>query len=211
MLCCVPICYLCKIYLMKAYLLLAVAVFCSFTVSSQSILEWDPDYKLSLQDFNSVEIDPSSTLYSLTSPAGLDFSFYMTNYEFMFTKNFNSKVRCVFNTELAHITSPNEEISESLLAFAQYHFDLAELYTRKFRKEIFENKGAFSSVEFFQPIYTDINKEFATRHSQAGKLTEYGIKEAELHRLHLEVMEGIAALSDFCKSCPPPKVKKGKK
>lgn len=45
MLCCVPICYLCKIYLMKAYLLLAVAVFCSFTVSSQSILEWDPDYK----------------------------------------------------------------------------------------------------------------------------------------------------------------------
>lgn len=196
---------------MKAYLLIAVGLFCTFTASAQAILEWNSDYKLTLEDFNSVEIEPSSTLYSLTSPAGLDFSFYMTNYEFMFTKNFNSKVRCVFNTELAHITSPNEEISESLLAFAQYHFDLAELYTRKFRKEIFENKGAFSSVEFFQPIYTEINKELAARHSQAGKLTEYGIREAELQKLHLEVMEEIEALASFCKTCKPPKVKKEKK
>jgi hypothetical protein len=176
---------------------------------AQQIIDWSPDYELTFEDFLSkkTKIGYGDT-YQINSTAGMGFSFQMTNYEWMFTKNFNSKVTNTFNKNAAVLVAPNLEIANSLLAFANYQFDLVELYARKFRQKLYENKGAFSNPTFFQPIYNEIQSELNERHSEAGEVSNLGIKSEVLKEIHQEVLAEIAELGDFCKDCKPPKAKK---
>lgn len=132
----------------------------------------------------------------------------MSNAEFMFTRNFNSKVNCVFNKEASSLVAPNDKIAEDLVAFARYEFDLSELYARKFRKKLYEEKSTFSGVNFVKPAFDEMQKEFNSRDTMAGKTTDLGRNREELSKLHREVLAEIELLSDFCKTCKPAKKKK---
>jgi hypothetical protein len=95
-----------------------------------------------------------------------------------------------------------------MVQFGQYSFDLSELYSRKFRKELFEQKGAFSDPNFFQPIYNNLQTEMNNVHARVGKATDLGRNESLLKHEHEQVLAEIALLSDFCRECKPPKKKK---
>lgn len=169
-------------------------------------IDWSSDIKLSLHDFKS----PSSKIggtknYSLALNSGIDFYYQMSNLEFMFTKNFNSKVSCTFKSNSAVLVAPDSTIAKNLLAFAQFSFDLSELYARKLRQNIYENKKAFTSPDFFKPLYEKIESEFSIRNNKAMSDTDLGQKKELLKLLHQDVLMEIQGLSDFCKSC---KVKK---
>lgn len=97
--------------------------------------------------------------------------------------------------------------AKQLVNFAQYEFDLTELYARNFRKQLYDKKGAFSSTKFFQPIYDTLQQQFAAKDAEAGKLANFGQDSGNLTELHNEVLEEIDSLSDFCKSCKPKKKK----
>jgi hypothetical protein len=175
----------------------------------QNLIDWDGNYQLKLSDFQSPTTQIGDvTMYSLHSSTSFDFSFYMTNGEFMFTKNFNSKVNCTFKRDLASLVAPDSTQANALVDFARYEFDLSELYARKFRKRLYEEKGAFSDVNFFRPIYDSVQKEFTERHTLAGRLTDIGRNREKLETLHYEVLMEIRQLADFCKTCKPPKRKK---
>jgi len=174
---------------------------------AQNTIDWSPDYKLQLTDFQSPGTEIGSKVYSILSPAGMDFSFQMSLAQFMFTKNFNSKVNCTFQKSAASLTAPDEKSAELLLDFAQYGFDLAELYARKFRKELHDNKGTFSDISYVKPIYEQIQNDYAKRLAEAGKITDLGKKEAVLKDLHSKVLAEIDSYTDYCKSCKPKKNK----
>jgi hypothetical protein len=178
-------------------------------VFSQNDIAWDGKYQLQLSDFQSPSTQIGNVnIYSLHTSSGVDFSFYMSNFEFMFTKNFNSKVNNTFKRDAASLVAPDEIIAKDILGYAQYEFDLSELYTRKFRKKIFEEKGTFSNVTFFRPIYDTIQRELSERDTNAGKETDLGRKKDKLKMLHEQVLKEILELSDFCKECKPIKKKK---
>ncbi|MEM9338959.1 MAG: hypothetical protein AAGA66_09540 [Bacteroidota bacterium] len=140
----------------------------------------------------------------------MDFSFRMTTGQFMFTKNFNEKVSTTFNKDAAVITAPDTLTAQKLVDFGQYSFDLTELYARKFRKEMHEQKGAFSDVSFFQPIYQKLQQEMNAEAARVLKSTDLGRKTQLLKEEHQRVHSQIAVLSDFCKACKPLKKKKKK-
>jgi hypothetical protein len=193
---------------MKLLFTILFSVFTTF-IFSQNTIDWSSQYQLQLSDFKSPATQIGSVnIYSLFSGASLDFSFYMTNAEFMFTKNFNLKVNCSFNRDGASLVAPDSLFAFEFLNFARFHFDLTELYARKFRKKLFEEKGAFSDVNFFRPIYDQIQQELITRHSNAVKLTDLGRNKEKLLELHNEVLQEIEVLSEFCKNCKPSKKKK---
>lgn len=175
---------------------------------AQKSIDWDGIYQLRLSDFQSpaTQIGMGS-VYSLYTGARMDFSFYMSNAEFVFTKNFNSRVNCTFNRQAASLVAPDSLIASNLLQFSRYDFDLSELYARKFRKKLFEGKGAFSSIAFFQPIYDEVQQELAERHTKAATLTDVGGDREKLNELHQEVLKEIETLADFCKGCKPKKKK----
>lgn len=175
----------------------------------QNTIEWDGLYQLSLADFQSpaTQIGGVSS-YILHSGASFDFSFSMSSGEFMFTKNFNPKVNCTFRRDAASLVAPDSIMANNLLAFARFEFDLAELYARKFRKRLYDEKGAFSDVSFFQPIYDSVQKEFTERHTMSGKLTDIGQNNAKLTALHQDVLNEILQYFEFCKQCKPSKKKR---
>lgn len=173
---------------------------------AQDVIEWNGTHALELADFRSPATHVGEgNLYSLQSAAGFDFLFHMSQGGFMFTKNFNSKVSCTFRSEASALVAPDSTIARQLLAFARYEFDLYELYARKFRKRIYEEKGAFSNASFFRPAYDELQSELVTRHSLAASATDLGRNEAELQARHEAVLTELAVLKDFCKACKPPR------
>jgi len=179
---------------------------------SQSIVEWTLGYELQLIDFQSpqTEINSELTAYSIYSGTNVDFSFQMSAYEFMFTKNFNSKVKTIFNKKAAVITAPDSISAYQLVNFGQYSFDLTELYTRKFRQKMYEQKGAFSDVNFFKPIFDQLQEEMNAESARVLKATNLGKEEELLEQEHQQVLIRIGELFDFCLECKPPKKKKKK-
>lgn len=186
-------------------------LFLVFTVlsSAQQDIHWDGTYQLQRSDFQSPATQIGGTnLYSIHSSCGFDFSFYMSSMELAFTKNFNAKVSNSFKPESASLVAPDDAIAQKLIYFARFEFDLSELYARKFRKKIYEEKEAFSGGDFFRPAYETVRKEFSERDTNAGKETDLGRKTEKLKALHQEVLNEIATLADYCKTCKPPKKKK---
>ncbi|MFD2035097.1 hypothetical protein ACFSKL_09860 [Belliella marina] len=179
---------------------------------AQQNIEWSPEVVLELSDFQSkrTRIDPTVDSYLIQTGSKVDFLVSMSNAEFLFTKNFNSKVTAIFSPNASLIIAPNENVANSLLNFARYHFDLTELYARKFRKMLFENKGAFSSINFIMPLYDNVQEELVARSGEAGDVSGLGMDGAELEKLHLAVKLELTDYEDFCKTCKPPKDKKRK-
>jgi hypothetical protein len=178
-------------------------------VNAQSVIEWTPDYKLQLSDFQGEGTKIGGIdIYSLHSASTVGFTVQMTNIQFMMTKNFNSKVDCDFTPEVASLIAPNEEIAQKLLDFAQYEFDVCELYARKLRKALYEEKGTFSDMSYMMPIYNKIRKESTDRIAIAGRQSDVGRNSEKLKELHDEVVKEIAELPDYCKTCKPNKKKK---
>lgn len=183
-----------------------------FNSNAQQNIEWSPDVVLEFSDFKSkrTKVDPSVDSYLIQAGSKIDFLINMTNAEFMFTKNFNSKVTAIFNPNASLIIAPNDKIANSLINFARYQFDLTELYSRKFRKMLYENKGTFSNISYIMPLYERIQEELVERSGEAGDTSNLGIHADVLEKLHLAVRLELTEYEDFCKTCTPPKNKKKK-
>jgi hypothetical protein len=196
---------------MKYFLILLTVSIASFSFG-QSTIDWAPNLKLKLTDFDSPETEINSDLksYSIYSGANMDFSFHMSTYEFMFTKNFNSKIKCSFNKKAAIIIAHDSLTARQLVEIGQYEFDLCELYTRRFRKELNEKKEAFSNFNFYEPIFKKLQEEMNAQNARIIKKTDLGLKKDLLKAEHMKVLDQINSLSDYCFSCKPPKKKKRK-
>ena len=192
---------------MKFNILFLVSLFSTIFIFGQEPMQWNPDYELQLSDYQSPEseIDSSLTSYSVYSGAKIDFSFNMNSVSFMFTKNFNSKIKAVFQKNLAVLIAPDSVTANRLLHFGRYDFDLVELYARKIRKKIYEEKGAFSDSKLFQPIFNELQEEMNTVSAQVFKATNFGKDAVMLQKEHNKVKQEINTLSDFCFNCKPKK------
>lgn len=183
-----------------------VLLLIAFQIDAQNNIEWDGKYELQLSDFQSGATQIGDVkINSIHTASSLDFAFQMSNIEFMFTKNFNSKVSCTFKRDAASIIATNNNTATYLVNFAQYEFDLAELYARKLRKEIYDKKGTFSDASFLQLIYNAIEKQYTDEHATASKITDLGQNEKKLLEIRTDVLKRIQEYPDFCKSCKPPK------
>jgi hypothetical protein len=190
--------------------LIAILLFLfSAPLIAQNIIEWNENQQLQISDFQSKGTQIGETkVNSIHTASGLDFSLQMSNIEFMFTKDFNSKVSSTFKRDAASIIATDTVNAKHLLDFAQYEFDLSELYARKLRKDLYMNKGAFSDISFLQPLYDAIQKEYVEEHDIASNKSNLGQNEKMIKELDSDVLKRIQELSDFCKNCKPPKKKK---
>lgn len=175
---------------------------------AQSNIEWSPDYELQFSDFKSSATEIGGNNLSIYPATKFDFSFQMSQYEFMFTKNFNSKVVTNFFSQSAYYNAPDSLTARSLLKYARLTFDLTELYARKFRQQLYLQKGGFSNASFFQPIYNEIEKEFSVRISELSKVTDLGRNQEQTKLARQQILAELLELGDFCKTCKPKKKKK---
>lgn len=178
--------------------------------NGQAIENWSADFQLQLEDFQSpqTEINKNLSSYTIYPGSNIDFSYQMNSYEFMFTKNFNSRVKTFFNRKIAIISAPDSATAMQLVKCGQYTFDLTELYARKFRMGMYEEKRAFSEACFFKPIFDQLLEEMNAESARVLKASDLGKNKEVLAAEHLNVLQQIEALADFCFECTPPKKKK---
>lgn len=103
------------------------------------------------------------------------------------------------------------ELAQNMVDYAQVEFDLAELYTRKIRKELFLNKKTFSNLSIFNSYFTIHHQKMTSEMSQLLQESDFGSNKEVLERKHVEVQSELEKLSDFCFDCTPVKKKKNKK
>lgn len=173
-------------------------------------MDWSNAYKLTLADFQNprTEINDSLSAVIIQSGATIEMGFQMNKLSFMFTKHFNDKIGCKFYRQSAILMAPDSLAAKRLLKLARYDFDLSELYARKIRKELFENKKTFSKSNFFEPYFNRMVQEKNTVSGRVYKATNFGNRPEVLEKEHQLILEEIDQLANFCKSCKPPKRKK---
>ncbi len=194
-------------------LLLPALLIGLFSCSAQAQnIPWSADTELTLSDFRSpqTEINPELESIAISCPAMLNFFFSMSNYEFMFTKNFNNKVSVEFMSDAAIINSPDTLQALYLVNYANYVFDLNELYARRLRKKLYEEKSAFSSFDFFRQYYDQYHRELVAEHNRVLKVSDYGRNVEVLEEEHQKVNQELMLMADYCKSCKLSKRKKNK-
>ena len=192
---------------MSTKLLFFLLILTNGLFSQVNTIEWEPDYDFKIEDFQGTKTAINKDIDKVLVQSGviLDFEFQMSNVEFMFTKNFNSKVSCTFHKDAAVIMATDSLTAERLIALVKYDFDLSELYARKIKKELFENKKTFSNATFFQPYFDKMITERNKISSRVYSETDFGNEAAIMEKEHEIVKKEINALSDFCKRCKLPK------
>lgn len=180
----------------------------SFSSFAQNIIEWQQGTQLTLNDFQApLKQKTDNISFALRPAISIDFSFYMSNYEFMLTKNFNSKVKTTFSREASYIFASDSLAINKLLKYSQAQFDLAELHTRKFRKKMYENKNVLSNPNFYQDLYRETEKEFTLEQAELMQASNDGFETDVLEGHHSKILKKIEELADFCKDCKPKKKK----
>lgn len=130
---------------MSTKLIFLLLILTNGLFSQVNTIEWEPDYDFKIGDFQGTKTTINRDVDKVLVQSGviLDFEFQMSNVEFMFTKNFNSKVSCIFNRDAAVIKAADSLVAERIIALVKFDFDLSELYARKIRKELYQNKKPF--------------------------------------------------------------------
>lgn len=178
--------------------------------AQDEIIEWTANYELNLSDFKNPESEIASSVSNsfVQSGATVEIGFQMSSISFMFTKNFNNKVTSKFYKKAAFLFAVDTLNAKRLVRLSQFDFDLTELYARKIRKELYENKKTFSKGDFFQPYFEKMIEELNSVSGKVYKDSEFGLKMDIVEKEHERVLTEIKELSDFCKDCKPPKRKK---
>lgn len=178
-------------------------LFLSFkTFAQNGKVQWDSNYKISLSDFQSPQTKLNAKgLFFLNFPAEIELAYEMSEREFKKAKDFNGVVVCVFNTTDASIMAQDEGSAKLLVNFAQFSFDLSELYARKLRKAILEERSKHANDEYVPSLYDTVQEQLNNRYADAMQKTGMGINSKELERLHTEVAAELRMLEQYCKQC----------
>lgn len=186
------------------FFLIILLFFMSSSLRSQTKSEWKEGYKLSVLDFQSeppkVRENQNQTYYLA---ANLDFNNQKSNNKSRQFEHLYKNVTALFYPSESWLQQG--EGTETLLKFAQMEFDLLELYARKYRKRVNNDKYAFSNPNFFQRAY----KEVMIQKSKRQLELQNAIAESDNKRdaFHDQILKEINELAAFCRDCIPIKSK----
>jgi hypothetical protein len=136
--------------------------------TNTNLVFWSSTRKLSLSDFG-IKTSNSETS---TSFAQFTVDYKVSGFDFM-TKNFNKRVRNYLIRSASTIdTTVNVSTS---LQYQQTLFDLCEIYTRQFRKELKANRKKITSgTQFVDGINQKVMTDFANRRVIYDRETNFG-------------------------------------
>ena len=174
------------------YLLIGVLAInvCNSQTSQDHIL-WHESRKLTINDF--------AIKNSLTAGSG-SFAQFSMNYQLkgfdVFTKNFNKKVenRMIGSASWLDTTS---NVSQALL-YQQTLFDLSEIYTRKFRKALKEErKRLIKNLKLAEDLNDNIMTEFSKRRLEYSQDTNFGLDSTRQMLWQNSIKSELSDLAQF--------------
>ena len=170
--------------------LLFISVLVSFkTLRNDDTIKWQKDRKLTWEDFRGRP--DSGNPNSAMTDSGFGFSTGNNNGD-----SIPLTIEMVFDKNKSWVKKKAE--TEKLLAHEQCHFDITELFTRKFKKQIVEAK--FKRKTFAKQIhdlYEKTNKEWHSYQNDYDKETNHSKIEDKQQEWEEKVAKELNELNDF--------------
>nr|WP_314490493.1 DUF922 domain-containing protein [uncultured Chryseobacterium sp.] len=169
-------------------------IFLIFILFSGSVwsqrIEWKEDRKLIWNNFKS----------KINNQRGKDIVAYThCGWVYSVVKSSNPKgaakvdIKTIFNEDQSW--KDDKRINDYVLNHEQKHFDIAEIYARRIRKEIIEKiKTTGDYDRYFQTVYNRILKDYKNFQALYDGVTEHGMnkeKQAEYDALISEELEQL--------------------
>ncbi len=154
---------------------------------------WSSDNKLTVDDFKiKISDENSDFIYSQFAInheiGGFDF----------FTKNLNQKIHNIFLGNASWIDTTKIESLEKYIEYQQLQFDIAEIYTRKFRKEVLKNKNEImKGFEIVKQIDNQIMTGLSEERLRFIKETESGRNLIKLQEWREKIASDLNELNEF--------------
>lgn len=179
-----------KNYLL-AILLLHFAAVSSFGQVTDNYLLWSADYKLKVEDF----LIKTKHLETMPSFAHFSLDYQVSGFDFL-TKNFNKKVRNNFIRSASWIDT-TIDFSQTL-NYQQTLFDLCEIYARKFRKALKENKRKIAKgTAIVQQLNEQFMSEFAKRRVHYDRETKFGADGIKQKDWAFQIQKELTELANY--------------
>lgn len=106
------------------------------------------------------------------------------------------EIKAVFNEDKSW--KDNRKIDEYILLHEQKHFDIAELFVRKFRKQVAEkiiNSGDYDRL--FRSIYNMISSEYKRFQAAYDKDTRHGMNEERQSEYNAIISQELENLKSY--------------
>jgi len=132
---------------------------------------WSKTERLTVADFQ-FEVKENTPESSF---AQFSINYSVSGFDFL-TKNFNQKVKNIMFKNASWINS-NDKDTIRLIKYQQVLFDLSELYTRKFRRELLLNKKKIAKgTQIVEDLNNQISKELAEKRAEFESDSQGGLK-----------------------------------
>lgn len=173
-------------------ILLCLFVFFIGSKPNEETLIWDADNKLTWADFKATP-DKESDAVALTA-SGITFGYSVQT---------SGKRILEFSTSVESHFYPNKSWHKEdqsdihILAHEQLHFDITELYARKFREQIAELQVNQNIKKQLNKLHEDINAELSTAQHKYDKETQHSIDAVQQRRWSNYVEKELARLDVY--------------
>jgi hypothetical protein len=162
-----------------------------FSQDNPDFLLWNSSHKLTINDFGIKKNDSKSGL----SFAQFSIDFSVNGFDFM-TKNFNKKVKNEIIKSASWIDTT--QFVELSLRYQQTLFDISEIYVRRFRKELRDNRKQIAKgLNIVQEINSKISSDFAKRRLEYDSETDTGANDEKQLFWEEQVKKELLELSEF--------------
>lgn len=164
----------------------------SVQVFSQKIA-WKEDRKLKWEDFKS----------SVTRKNNPDVVAYTNcGWEYSVIKSSNPKAAVEFTIETIFNEDKSwkdvKRINDYYLLHEQKHFDIAEIFARKLRKEVKERIRTSSDFDkYFKGIYQTVSNDYKNFQITYDKVTEHGINKEKQGEYNELISSELEKLKNF--------------
>lgn len=178
-----------KVEIMVMLVVLSLINFSFYKTTDEKIV-WSKSFQLGWDDFLGKPLKNSPN--SAMSKVGFDFS-----------SSFNSKDCTLEVTVTSYFTKSKswvkeEKKSDHLLVHEQLHFDIAEIYARKFRKAVKESKLKKSNIKNkFEDISSRIGRELTEYQSLYDNETNHHINQAKQTEWNEKVAKQLEELNEY--------------
>jgi len=152
---------------------------------------WSAGHKFTVDDFviktKDLETNPSFAQFSVDYQVG--------GFDFL-AKNFNKKVRNYMIKSASWIDTTYEV--EASLRYQQTLFDICEIYTRKFRGELKQNRKKIASgTQFIEELNSKAMTDFSNRRVEYDRDTKFGSIEEKQAEWELQIKKELDELKEF--------------
>ena len=137
----------------------------------EPVLSWNESYQLSWSDFKA---KPNNNVSAVAITAsGITFGFSIRQTDKNEVVSFTSEVQAHFYPEQSWYKM--ERADNHILGHEQLHFNITELYARKFRYRISQLKVSNSVKGQLKKTHIDINAELSQMQNKYDNETDYSI------------------------------------